>query len=95
MAIMVDNNVLWKSDFGAVGKWMAHFLIMRLTSAGCIMKGDSGFQPLWVSGKAKEIKNNPPEENVHESLNASLAKTHSLEHFTLVLATNISLLSEI
>ena len=56
MAIMVDNNVLWKSDFGTVGKWMAHFLIMRLTSAGCIMKGDSGFQPLWVSGKAKEIK---------------------------------------
>ena len=50
---------------------------------------------MWGSGKAKEIKNNPPEENVHETLNAALAKTRSLEHFTLVLAMNISLLSEI
>lgn len=59
------------------------------------MEAGSNFIPLWVSRRAKEIKNNPPGDNVHCSLNTGLVKARSPEHFSTLLAMSVRLLSEI
>lgn len=60
---MGDNSVLHRSDY----EWEMNYIpkIMRLPYADSIVKADTGFLSLWLFRIAKEMKNKPPEDNIH------------------------------